>query len=81
MVTTNLSQKTLSTFVSETGELTISVYNPKTGEMVEKQSSELTPEERAQAVAQLQSEGESQIEEADALERERLSANKNCAPH
>ena len=81
MSTTNLSQKTVSTFVSETGELTISVYNPKTGKMVEKQSSELTPEERAQAVAQLQSEGEAQIKEADALEREKLSANKNFASH
>ena len=67
--------------MSETGELTISVYNPKTGKMVEKQSSELTPEERAQAVAQLQSEGEAQIKEADALEQERLSANKNFASH
>ena len=82
MNTANLSQKPISTFISEeTGELTIFVYSSQAGKMVEKQSSELTPAERAQVVAQLRSEGEAQIQEATALKREGLSVNANHAPH
>ena len=53
VITTNLSQKIVSTFMSETSELKILVYNLQTGKMLEKQGRELTLQEHDLAMEKL----------------------------
>ena len=59
----------------------VSVYNLQTGETIEKLSSDLSPEERVHVVAGLRKLAHANIQHANALEEEGLSANLNNEPH